>query len=83
MSLGLVAAAPEVGRHEAPRGTAVEGPRGPLRADPAPLGQPPRFHAPGTDAALRAAGEAAVGLEWSAAMLALASFDLSGWAVAG
>lgn len=83
MSLGLAEAAPEVGRHEAPRGTAVEGPRGPLRADPAPLGQAPRFHAPGTDAALRAAGEAAVGLEWSAAMLALASFDLSGWAVAG
>lgn len=82
-SLGLAEAAPEVGRHEAPRGTAVEGPRGPLRADPAPLGQPPRFHAPGTGAALRAAGEAAVGLEWSAAMLALASFDLSGWAVAG
>ncbi len=82
-SLGLAEAAPEVGRHEAPRATAVEGPRGPLRADPAPLGQPPRFHAPGTDAALRAAGEAAVGLEWSAAMLALASFDLSGWGVAG
>jgi len=83
MSLGLAEAAPEVGAREAPRGTAVEGPRGPLRADPAPLGQAPRFHAPGADAALRAAGEAAVGLEWSAAMLALASFDLSGWGVAG
>jgi hypothetical protein len=52
---------------------AVEGPRGPI--GPAA--------APAADATLAVAGERAIGLEWSAAVAALASFDLSPWRVSG
>jgi hypothetical protein len=55
-------------------GRVVEGPRGPLHADRA-------VAAPGAEAARRAAADAMVGLEWSAALVALASFDLSPWSV--
>jgi Respiratory-chain NADH dehydrogenase, 49 Kd subunit len=55
----------------------VEGPRGPVVAH---LGH---ATAPGHDAALAAAGDAAVGAEWAAALVGLASFDLSPWRVAG
>lgn len=58
---------------------AVEGARGPLRAEQAPDGW--RMDAPGSRAALAAAGEAMVGCEWAAALVALASFDPSPWRV--
>ena len=48
---------------------AVEGPRGPVTAH-------------GSDGVFDAAAECVAGLEWSAAMAAIASFDLSGWRVA-
>jgi Ni,Fe-hydrogenase III large subunit len=57
----------------------LEGPRGPLRAEHRGAGW--QLAAPGAEAALRAAGEAMVGAEWSAALVALASFDLSPWRV--
>jgi hypothetical protein len=57
----------------------LEGPRGPLRAERREAGW--HFAAPGAEAALWAAGEAMVGAEWSAALVALASFDLSPWRV--
>lgn len=62
----------------APR-KAVEGPRGPIHAEQHADGW--RLAAPGTEEALRRAGEAMVGAEWSAALVALASFDLSPWRV--
>jgi hypothetical protein len=55
----------------------VEGPRGPLQV--APGGSD--ASAPGEAAAREAAGPAAVGEEWAAALVALASFDLSPWQV--
>jgi Respiratory-chain NADH dehydrogenase, 49 Kd subunit len=57
----------------------VEGPRGPLHV----RGSAGRseLDAPGADAARAAAAGAMVGLEWSAALVALASFDLSPWSV--
>jgi hypothetical protein len=57
----------------------LEGPRGPLRAGHGAAGW--QLAAPGAEAALRAAGEAMVGAEWAAALVALASFDLSPWRV--
>lgn len=59
---------------------AVEGPRGPLVAAQRDHLQ---LAAPGTAAALAAAGRAAIGLEWSAALVSVASFDLSPWQVPG
>jgi Respiratory-chain NADH dehydrogenase, 49 Kd subunit len=53
----------------------VEGPRGPLRAWNGQL------DAPGEAAALVAAGDVIVGAEWAAALVGLASFDLSPWRV--
>lgn len=58
---------------------AVEGPRGPLHVEHGPGSW--RADAPGSQAALRSAGEAMVGLEWAASLVALASFDLSPWRV--
>jgi hypothetical protein len=57
----------------------VEGPRGPLHARL----DGSRWHldAPGQAAALTAAGACAVGAEWAAALVGLASFDLSPWRV--
>jgi len=55
----------------------LEGPRGPLRARQ--VRDELRLEAPGQDAALAAAGPAAVGLEWAAALVVLISFDLSPW----
>ena len=62
-------------------GHPLEGPRGPLRAELRADG--PRVDAPGSEAALRVAGEAMLGAEWAAALVALASFDVSPWSVAG
>jgi hypothetical protein len=56
---------------------AIEGPRGPLQKRRSHHGW--ELFAPGADAARAAAAESAVGLEWSAALVALASFDLSPW----
>lgn len=64
-----------------PPGHAIEGPRGPVRARPGASGL--RLDAPGAEAALGAAGEAMLGSEWAAALVALASFDLSPWSVGG
>ena len=58
-----------------PASVVVEGPRGPLRASNGQL------EAPGEAAALVAAGDAIVGAEWAAALVGLASFDLSPWRV--
>jgi len=62
-----------------PAASTLEGPRGPLQGQRTPG----RWHlsAPGQQAALRAAGEAVVGLEWATALLVLVSFDLSPWVV--
>jgi Ni,Fe-hydrogenase III large subunit len=57
----------------------LEGPRGPLHVHPS-QGQW-QLSAPGEHAARIVAGDAAVGLEWAAALVALASFDLSPWRV--
>jgi len=64
----------------APPEAMVEGPRGPVhgRVD----GSRGRVTAAGQDAALAAAGQAVVGAEWAAALVGLASFDLSPWRVA-
>lgn len=59
----------------------VEGPRGPLVAQRSKAGW--RLSAPGSVAVREAAGAAMVGAEWAAALVALASFDLSPWAVDG
>ena len=60
---------------------AVEGPRGPVAVHTAPEGQSCTFVARGADAILGAAAERVEGLEWSAALAAMASFDLPGWRV--
>lgn len=64
-------------------GAAVEGPRGPVLASRAAAGAQPLVTAPGADAATTAAAAAAEGQEWSAALLTIASFDLSAWRVPG
>lgn len=57
----------------------VEGPRGPLQAQlDASRWQ---LDAPGQAAALTAAGASTAGSEWAAALVGLASFDLSPWRV--
>ena len=60
---------------------AVEGPRGPLGVHVAAEGDPCMFVAPGATEMLEAAAARVEGLEWAAAMTAIASFDLSGWKV--
>jgi hypothetical protein len=60
-------------------GDVVEGPRGPLRAERGAVGW--HLSAPGSNEALGMAGEAMVGAEWSAALVALASYDLSAWRI--
>lgn len=78
VSLGLaIAVADDV--PDAPAALSIEGPRGPLRHDASSS----RREAPGAAALLRVAGERAAGLEWSDAVAAITSFDLSGWRVAG
>ena len=57
----------------------VEGPRGPLQAERTPDGW--RLVAHGATPALEAAAAAMVGAEWSTALAALASFDVSSWRV--
>jgi len=59
----------------------VEGPRGRVQARLD--GSQMYASAPGAAAALAVAGEAVVGAEWAAALIGLASFDLSPWRVAG
>ena len=63
---------------EAPGPTVIEGPRGVLSAERR-LGGRPELSAPGAEAQLRLAGEAALGAEWASALVGLASFDLSPW----
>jgi len=55
----------------AARRSTVEGPRGPIR----------HGTTPGAAEAVALAGGLVIGLEWSAALAALASFDLSPWSV--
>jgi len=62
-------------------GVAVEGPRGPVRIRRPANAHHPDLEAPGSAAALEAAGRAAVGQEWASALVTLASFDLSPWRV--
>ena len=62
-----------------PSGTTFEGPRGPVRAQRMP--DEWRLSAPGENAALSVAGDAAVGAEWASALVVLASFDLTPWRV--
>jgi hypothetical protein len=69
------AAAAESAVPDAPLASVVEGPRGPLRA----TSEGPE--APGESALLAAAGATAVGAEWAAAVVGIASFDLSPWRV--
>jgi hypothetical protein len=57
----------------------LEGPRGPLGADHGVAGW--HLAAAGAEEAVRTAGDAMVGAEWSAALVTLASFDLSPWSV--
>ncbi len=63
----------------APTGVTLEGPRGPLHAQR--MRHEWRLTAPGQQAALTAAADAVVGLEWAAALVVLSSFDLSPWKV--
>ena len=60
---------------------AVEGPRGPIAVHVASEGEPCTFVAQGAHELLEAVAERLEGLEWAAAMAAIASFDLSGWKV--
>jgi hypothetical protein len=60
-------------------GATVEGPRGPVRARRLPESW--QLSAPGAAEAVEVAGESMRGLEWAAALVALASFDLSPWRV--
>jgi len=59
----------------------VEGPRGPIEATRTSPGDELRFAAPGQDAARDLAARSVIGEEWSAALVALVSFDLSPWRV--
>ncbi|MEV4419364.1 hypothetical protein AB0L40_05220 [Patulibacter sp. NPDC049589] len=56
---------------------AVEGPRGPLSAQR--IGDRWRLSAAGADAARRAAADLMIGCEWSSALMAAVSLDLSPW----
>lgn len=62
---------------------AVEGPRGPVQAELGSRAGEPSFSAPGQDIALDIAARSVVEEEWSAALVALVSFDLSPWRVGG
>jgi len=63
-------------------GALVEGPRGPLRARRGEDGTP-RCTAAGSEALLGVAAHSTLGREWGAALVCLASFDLSPWRVGG
>ncbi|UJA19233.1 hypothetical protein HJD18_02790 [Thermoleophilia bacterium SCSIO 60948] len=63
-------------------GARVEGPRGPLVVGAGEASTTRRV-VPGAAVTLDAASGAMVGLEWTAALVVLASFDLSPWAVDG
>ena len=60
---------------------AVEAPRGPVAVHVAAEGEPSLFVVQGAVELLEAVAERLEGLEWAAAMTAIASFDLSGWKV--
>lgn len=60
---------------------AVEGPRGPVAVHVASEGGPCMFVAHGAVELPEAVADRLEGLEWAAAMTAIASFDLSGWKV--
>lgn len=64
-----------------PAEAGVEGPGGIVLAHPAATGGEPSYGAPGAATAFRLAGESTRRLEWPDALLALVSFDLSGWSV--
>lgn len=61
----------------------VESARGTLRVAPPGARTAPALSAAGAAATSALAGEAVLGMEWGSALSALASFDLSPWAVAG
>ncbi len=63
------------------RRATVEGPRGPVQATLNYADDELRFAAPGQDAMLDLAARSAIGEEWSAALVAVVSFDLSPWRV--
>ena len=81
LAVGALRAAGErAGTVAADVGTLViEGPRGPLRATHSRAGW--TLTAPGAAAARAAAARSMTGLEWSTALVAVASFDLSPWTV--
>jgi len=62
-------------------GPVIEAPRGPVSARKE--NGEWQFDAPGATEAAAAAGAAMAGLEWGAALIAVASFDLSAWRLAG
>ena len=81
-ALSLARAADEAG--ELPPGEgAVEGPRGPLAPGAASPSSVRVIVEEGSSAAARIAESATVGLELAQALVAVASFDLDPWAVAG
>ena len=61
---------------------AVEGPRGPVTIRPVELGHAAEMASPGQGEALRAAADSVHRLEWSDAIVAVHSFDVSGWRIA-
>jgi hypothetical protein len=77
------AAAPPLDAEGAASGATVEGSRGPVQATVVGRSTRLQLEAPGRAAALALAARAAVEEEWSAALVALTSFDLSPWKVAG
>lgn len=87
-SAGLAAAALERAHGSAERdapsfagsGAMIESARGPVRVLADGAGQLHRS-APGARAACEAAGELAVGHEWAAALVTVASFDISPWRI--
>jgi hypothetical protein len=64
-------------------GARVEGPRGPLLVSRLAREGGSVHAVPGAAATLAVAGAGVVGLEWSAALASLASFDLSPWSADG
>lgn len=80
-SLTLLARWPERPRVAVAQPTEVEGPRGPVAIRPVEIGRAAEMDSRGQTAALAAAAESARQLEWSDALVALHSFDLSGWRV--
>jgi hypothetical protein len=86
LAVAAIASASDASRRQAKpvfcdrSGVVVEGARGPLRVHLGASERPQRT-VPGADAARHAAAAGAVGREWGAALVTVASFDLSPWRV--